>query len=112
MMSLPLSDVGPALALSRAPAERAPGGSHGDRVDGERSAAWLTAMSLRQQIAATAASIAETEEWVADTLDRLARVRPHDAERLRARAMQARLFAARERAQAAIYRSRWDLVLA
>ena len=77
-----------------------------DRTDDERSAgALLTAMSLRQQIAATAASIAETEDWVADTLDRLALVRPHDADRLRARAMQARLFAARERNQAAIYRA-------
>jgi len=81
-----------------------------DRVDDESSAgAWLTAISLRQQIAATAASIAETEDWVADTLDRLARVRPHDAERLHARAQHARLFAARERHQAAIYRAYADL---
>ena len=77
-----------------------------DRVDDESSpSAWLTAMSLRQQIAATAASIAETEDGVADTLDRLARVRPDDAERLHARAMRARMFAARERNQAAIYRA-------
>lgn len=77
-----------------------------DRIDAERLAgAWSTAMDLRQQIAATAVSIAETEDWVADTLDDLARVRPHDAERLRARAAHARQFAARERAQAAIYRS-------
>jgi hypothetical protein len=77
-----------------------------DRVDDESSAKVLTtAMSLRQQIAATAASIAETEDWVADTLDRLALARPHDAERLRARARDARLFAARERTQAAIYRA-------
>ena len=77
-----------------------------DRVDDESSAsAWLIAMSLRQQIAATAASIAETEDGVADTLDRLARVRPDDAERLHARAMRARMFAARERNQAAIYRA-------
>jgi hypothetical protein len=62
-------------------------------------------MGLRQRIAATAASIAETEDWVADTLDRLALARPHDAERLRARATHARLFAARERTQAAIYRA-------
>lgn len=67
---------------------------------------WSTALSLRQQLAATAASIAETEDWVADTLDHLALVRPHDAERLRARAARCRMFAARERAQAAIYRSR------
>lgn len=77
-----------------------------DRIDVERLAgAWSTALDLRQQIAATAASIAETEDWVADTLDHLARLRPHDAERLQARAAHARLFAARERAQAAIYRS-------
>ena len=77
-----------------------------DTVDDESSArVWRTAMSLRQQIAATAASIAETEDWVADTLDRLALVRPHDAERLRERATHARLFAARERNQAAIYRA-------
>ena len=78
-----------------------------DMIDDESSAqAWSTALSLRQRIAATAASIAETEDWVADTLDSLARVRPHDAERLHARAAHARLFAARERAQAALYRSR------
>lgn len=77
-----------------------------DRIDAERLAgAWSTAMDLRQQIAATAVSIAETEDWIADTLDHLARVRPHDADRLHARAVHARLFAARERAQAAIYRS-------
>ena len=81
-----------------------------DRVDDESSAGvWITAIGLRQQIAATAASIAETEDWVADTLDRLALVRPHDAARLRARAMPARLFAARERNQAAIYRANTGL---
>jgi hypothetical protein len=77
-----------------------------DRIDAERLAgAWSTSMRLRQQIAATAASVAETEDWIADTLDNLARNRPRDAERLHARAEHARLFAARERAQAAIYRS-------
>jgi hypothetical protein len=77
-----------------------------DRIDAERLAGTLsTALDLRQQIAATAVSIAETEDWVADTLDRMARARPRDAGRLRARAARARLFAARERAQAAIYRS-------
>jgi hypothetical protein len=67
-------------------------------------------LHLRQQLAATAASIAETEDWVADTLDYLARVRPHDADRLHARAAHARLFAARERAQAAVYRSHPDII--
>jgi hypothetical protein len=77
-----------------------------NRIDAERLAgAWSTAMELREQLAATAVSIAETEDWVADTLDHLARVRPRDAERLLARAAHARQFAARERAQAAIYRS-------
>ena len=77
-----------------------------ERIDDESSALALsTALSLRQQIADTAATIAETEDWVADTLDRLARVRPHEAERLHARAADARRFAARERAQAAIYRA-------
>ena len=78
-----------------------------DRIEDEESPAraWSTAVRLRQQLAATAASIAETEDWIADTLDRLASARPHDAERLRERAAHARQFAARERAQAAIYRS-------
>ena len=77
-----------------------------DKIDDESSArARSTALRLRLRIAATAASIAETEDWVADTLDSLARVRPDDAERLRARAAHARLFAARERAQAALYRA-------
>ena len=67
--------------------------------------AWSAALDLRQQLAATAAAIAETEDWVADTLDQLARVRPDDAQRLHARAAHARMFAARERAQAAIYRA-------
>ena len=80
-----------------------------DKINSERLAgAWSTAVSLRQRLAATAASIAETEDWIADTLDRLACIRPHDAERLHARAAHARMFAARERAQAAIYRSHPD----
>ena len=80
-----------------------------DKINSERLAgAWSTAVSLRQRRAATAASIAETEDWIADTLDRLACIRPHDAERLHARAAHARMFAARERAQAAIYRSYED----
>jgi hypothetical protein len=54
------------------------------RIDEENLAeAISTATNLRRQIAATAASIAETEERLADTLDRLARSRPRDAERLR-----------------------------
>ena len=82
-----------------------------DKINSERLAgAWSTAVSLRQRLAATAASIAETEDWIADTLDRLACIRPHDAERLHARAAHARMFAARERAQAAVYRSNQDSI--
>ena len=78
-----------------------------DRVDAERLAvAWSVALDLRQQIAATAVSIADTEDSIADTFDHLASLRPRDAQRLHARAAHARRFAARERAQAALYRSR------
>jgi hypothetical protein len=66
----------------------------------------LTEINLRQRIRDVAASIAATEDWVADTLERLATVRPHDAARLRARAAHARSFAAQERAQAAQYAQR------
>jgi len=63
----------------------------------------LTEISLRQRMRDVAASVAATEDWVADTLERLARARPHDAARLRARAADARDFAALERARAAQY---------
>jgi hypothetical protein len=63
----------------------------------------LTATSLRQRMGDTAASIAATEDWVADTLERLASARPHDAARLRAKAAHARDFAAEQRARAAQY---------
>jgi hypothetical protein len=63
----------------------------------------LTAMSLRQRLRETAASIAATEDRVAETLERLARDRPHDAERLLASAADARDLAAKQRARAAQY---------
>jgi hypothetical protein len=59
--------------------------------------------SLRRRLGVTAASVAATEDRIADTLDRLARIRPHDAERLRSRAAHARTFAAEERDRAARY---------
>ena len=59
--------------------------------------------TLRQRMRDVAASVAATEDWIADTLERLARARPHDAARLRARAAHARNFAAEERARAAEY---------
>ena len=68
----------------------------------------LIAATLRRRLGVTAASVAATEDQVADTLDHLARVRPHDADRLRARAKHARLYAARERDRAAAYRRTAD----
>jgi uncharacterized protein involved in exopolysaccharide biosynthesis len=55
---------------------------------------------LRHRLGAIAASIASTEEEVADTLERVARGRPNDAPRLLERAAQARSFAALERDRA------------
>jgi hypothetical protein len=63
----------------------------------------LSATSLRQRMRDTATSIAATEDRVADTLERLASARPHDAARLRARAADARAFAAQQRDRAARY---------
>ena len=62
-----------------------------------------TEISLRQRMRDVATSVAATEDWIADTLERLASARPHDAARLRARAAHARNFAAEERARAAQY---------
>jgi hypothetical protein len=69
-----------------------------------------TEISLRQRVGDAAASVAATKDWVADTLERLARARPHDAARLRARAAHARNFAAQECALAAAYGSARDEV--
>lgn len=73
--------------------------------DQPRAEFQFIAMTLRRQVAAIAAAIAETEDELAATLDRIACVRPLDADRLRAKAMHARQVAADERIQAAIYRS-------
>jgi hypothetical protein len=62
-----------------------------------------TEISLRQRMRDVATSVAAIEDWIADTLERLASVRPHDAARLRARAADARSFAAEERVRAAQY---------
>lgn len=58
---------------------------------------------LRRRMGAAASSIATTEEWIASTLDRLAHDRPEQGPRLRARAAQAREFAAQERDRAIMY---------
>lgn len=67
----------------------------------EPEAAEVTAADLRRRLVAAAMSIAWTEDWVADTFDRMARDRPREAERLRAKAARARRHAAMERDWAA-----------
>jgi len=61
---------------------------------------------LRYKIGATAAAIATTEDWIAGTLERMAKDRPREARRLRARAAEARRIAVRERERAIAYG--WD----
>jgi hypothetical protein len=55
----------------------------------------------RRRLATLVASIAQTEDCVADTLERLALTRPYDAAALRARAAHARQQADLGRSQAA-----------
>jgi len=57
----------------------------------------------RQRLATLAANIANTEDCVADTLERMALTRPYDAVALRARAARARRQADLERSQAATF---------
>jgi hypothetical protein len=57
----------------------------------------------RRRLATLAATIAHTEDRVADTLERLALTRPYDATALRARAAHARQKAAQERNRAAAF---------
>jgi hypothetical protein len=57
----------------------------------------------RRRLATLAADIAHTEDSVADTLERMALMRPYDAAALRARAEQARQHAALERNRAAMF---------
>jgi hypothetical protein len=57
----------------------------------------------RRRLATLAAVIAHTEDSVADTLERMALMRPYDAAALRARAAQARQHAALERNRAAAF---------
>lgn len=57
----------------------------------------------RRRLATLAADLAHTEDRVADTLERMALLRPYDAAALRARAAQARQHAALERSRAAMF---------
>jgi hypothetical protein len=60
--------------------------------------------ALRRRLGLIAASIAQTEDRLADTLEQVALSRPGEASRLRAHAASARRFAAAERERAADYR--------
>jgi hypothetical protein len=61
----------------------------------------VDAAMLRRRLANVAASIACTEEQVAETLERMALASPEDAIRLQAHAKRARRFATLERDRAA-----------
>jgi len=58
---------------------------------------------LRQRLADVAASIASTEDQVAETMERMALVLPYDAARLREAAARARRYARVERDRAAVF---------
>jgi alkylhydroperoxidase family enzyme len=75
----------------------------GQQEDNHVGRARIDPIDLRQRLAVLAAAIAGTEDCVADTLERMAAVRPEIAEGLRARATQARQNAAMERNRAATY---------
>jgi hypothetical protein len=72
-----------------------------DDTDDRLARLQFLAATLRQRMALTAASIADTEDWLAEILDRAARIRPHAAHRLTVMALRARQYAAYERRQAA-----------
>jgi hypothetical protein len=69
-------------------------------LDGSRFEPEVT----RRRLAALAASIAGTEDRVANTLERMALACPEDAAGLLARAAQARHYASLERNRAAMFR--------
>jgi uncharacterized protein YhbP (UPF0306 family) len=59
---------------------------------------------LRRRMAEVAGYVAATEEKIAATLDEVAKFRPpHDAERLSAKAEEARKYAAKERDRSAAF---------
>ena len=75
----------------------------GQNNDNRAAGARIDPAEQRRRLADLAAAIATTEDGVADTLERMALVRPHDASGLRARAAQAREHAAVERDRAAAF---------
>ena len=75
----------------------------GQDDDHHRSVRPIDLAGQRQRLATVAANIAHTEELVAETLERLALMRPYDAGALRARAAQARRQAEAGRDRAATF---------
>lgn len=76
---------------------------NGQDSDHHRGHLRIDGAGLRQRLCAVAISIASTEDQVAETLERMALVLPHNAERLRAHAAQARQNATAERGRAAMF---------
>jgi Arc/MetJ family transcription regulator len=71
--------------------------------DHHRSGRQIDLAGQRRRLATVAANIAHTEDLVADTLERMALMRPYDAVALRSRAAQARQQAEVERDRAATF---------
>jgi hypothetical protein len=74
----------------------------GQHHDHDLSSARFDQDLMRRQLAELAASIAGTEDRVADTFERLALTHPREASGLLARAAQARQYAMLERNRAAV----------
>ena len=75
----------------------------GQNSDHDEDRRQIDGWALRQRLADVAASIACTEDQVAETLERMALVLPYDAARLRSRAARARRYARQERSWAAMF---------
>jgi len=74
----------------------------GQNSDHDEDRRQIDGWALRQRLADVAASIACTEDQVAETMERMATVLPYDAARLLAHAAQARRYATMERDRAAL----------
>lgn len=72
---------------------------HPERRYVDRQVAHEHAEQLRHRVASLAASVAESEDAIAEAYEESARLRPHAADRLQEAARHAREFAAHEREQ-------------
>ena len=75
------------------------------RLDAQLQVLTKSLASLREELAMSAAVVAETEDKLADTFEFMARNLPHHAERLLEEAKAAREYAAIERDRVSTYRS-------